>query len=284
MVYFGQDKISELHYSGTEIKEMYLGNTMVFQNKHPLFLTLETDGHGTLSADVLSGFEGDTVALTPTYNTYYRFSGYDCTGGTINGNTFTFGNQDATAQANFKVNAFTASGGFEKGSNQTVTSNGSDGLKTATVGPKYATRSYSTSNVPSSYYATSNRWKPPTGLSAYKITLNTKMSVTSFIDNSNDDKSLHCAANFAGVVGSTKYNTQSNSRTGTWTYGSTGTTATWNYNKTLTSNVLNTNYGISANIQAQGYYYYSQGKKYGAKTTYVANNTNGTWTATGYIP
>lgn len=114
MIYFGQDKISELYYSGKEIKEMYLGNTMMYQNKHPLFLTLETDGHGTLSADILSGFAGDTVTLSPTYNTYYRFSGYDCTGGTIEGNTFTFGEEDATAKANFKTNNFTARGVFNE--------------------------------------------------------------------------------------------------------------------------------------------------------------------------
>lgn len=275
----------KLQYNGMTLAYPGWNGYVGYENAPSFYtLTLQTDGHGTLTAETLTGYAGDTVTLSPTYNTYYRFSGYDCTGGTITGNTFTFGNQDATAQANFTANVFTASGGFEKGSNQTVTSHGSDGMKTAIVGPKYATRSYSTSNVPASYYATSNRWKPPTGLSAYKITLNTKMSVTSFIDNSNDSTALRCEAHFAGVVGSTKYNTQTNTRTGTWKYGSTGTTATWNYNKTLTSNVLNTNYGISADIKAQGYYYYSQGERYGAKTTYVANNTNGTWTATGYIP
>lgn len=112
MIYFGQDKMAEFYYGGTEIKEMYLGNTKVFQNKHPLFLTLETDGHGTLSADVLSGFEGDTVTLSPTYNTYYRFNNYSVTGGTISNNTFTFGSQNATAKANFKANSFTARGTY----------------------------------------------------------------------------------------------------------------------------------------------------------------------------
>ena len=73
-------------------------------------LTLETDGHGTLSAETLTGHAGDTVILSPTYNTYFRFSSYDCTGGTIEGNTFTFGNQNATAKVNFQLNSFTAKG------------------------------------------------------------------------------------------------------------------------------------------------------------------------------
>ena len=240
-------------------------------------LTLQTDGHGTIAATQTTGHAGDTVTLSNTYNTYYRFNNYTQTGGTIAGNTFTFGNQDATAQANFKVNVFTASGGFEKGSNQTVTSN--QDLATAAVGPKYATRSYSTTNVPASYYATSNRWKPPTGLSGYQITLNTKMTVTAKTE-AYSYTGFFVKANFASLVGSTKYNTQSN----TAQAQNTTKTYTWNYNKTLTSNTLNANYGISGNIQAQGYYRYSQGRRYGATATYVAANTNGTWTATGYIP
>ena len=276
MIYFGQDKMSEFYYGGTEIKEMYLGSTKVFQNKHPLFLTLETDGHGTLSADVLSGFEGDTVTLSPTYNTYYRFSGYDCTGGTIEGNTFTFGNENATAFAGFSGNAFTASGGFEKGSNQTVTSEGTQGLKTVIIQPKYAITSYHTSNVPASYYATSNRWKPPTGLSAYKITLNPKMTVTAQLE-STSFTSLSAGADFTTLIGSTKTSTVSNS-----THNALA--VTWNYNKTVTSDMLNVYVGISGNIRAKGYKGTANARLFSAVTTYIANNTTGTWTATGYIP
>lgn len=162
MVYFGQDKISELHYSGTEIKEMYLGNTMVFQNKHPLFLTLETDGHGTLSADVLSGFEGDTVTLTPTYNKYYRFSGYQATGGTINGNTFTFGTEDATAKANFKVNKFTITGNYNYGQ------------VSYTASWDAKVRGITGTDVPTSWGTVGNNFNPGS-CSAYGFTFNTKV-------------------------------------------------------------------------------------------------------------
>ena len=267
--------IYKLQYNGMTLA--YPGwNGYVGYEDVPSFytLTLQTDGHGTLSAETLTGYEGDTVTLSPTYNTYYRFSGYDCTGGTIAGNTFTFGNQDATAQANFKVNVFTASGGFEKGSNQTVSSRGTAGLKTAVIGPKYAITSYHTSNVPASYYATSNRWKPPTGISAYKITMNSKMTVTAAL-GSKSFTSLSAGADFATLIGSTKTATQSNSL-------KQATNATWNYNKSVTSNTLNVNVGISGNIRAKGLQY--DGRNYVASATYVANNTNGTWTATGYIP
>ena len=75
-------------------------------------LTLQNDGHGTIAASKTTGHAGDTVTLSNTYNTYYRFNKYTVTGGTINGSTFTFGSQNATAKANFKVNSFTATGTF----------------------------------------------------------------------------------------------------------------------------------------------------------------------------
>ena len=75
-------------------------------------LTLQNDGHGTIAASKTTGHAGDTVTLSNTYNTYYRFNNYTVTGGTINGSTFTFGSQNATAKANFKVNSFTATGTF----------------------------------------------------------------------------------------------------------------------------------------------------------------------------
>lgn len=76
-------------------------------------LTLQNDGHGTIAATETTGHAGDTVTLSNTYNTYYRFNNYTVTGGTINGSTFTFGTQNATAKANFKVNSFTARGNMK---------------------------------------------------------------------------------------------------------------------------------------------------------------------------
>lgn len=120
-------------------------------------LTLQTDGHGTLTADKVTGYVGQTVTLTPTYNTYYRFKNYQNTGGSINGNTFTFSDADATVKANFSANVFTASGNFTTGRGWSPAASG------------YAITSYRTNNVPASWYATSNRWNP-SNASGYNIT------------------------------------------------------------------------------------------------------------------
>lgn len=269
MVYFGQDKMSEFYYGGTEIKEMYLGSTKVFQNKHPLFLTLETDGHGTLSADVLSGFEGDTVTLSPTYNTYYRFSGYDCTGGTIAGNTFTFGQEDATAKANFKVNAFTATGNWEKGSNVSVSQNASYGT-TANVPAKYALHGAHTGDIPATWYSTSNRWKVTSTVSGYKITLKPIMK----FQINNDTATVYANATACSLIGSTQ------TQTASWSYGN-GSKTTATYSKSFTSNSTGVNYGISGKVYAAGY---MSNLNYYGRCTYLANQTTGTWTATGYAP
>lgn len=268
MVYFGQDKMSEFYYGGTEIKEMYLGSTKVFQNKHPLFLTLETDGHGTLSADVLSGFEGDTVTLSPTYNTYYRFSGYDCTGGTIAGNTFTFGNQNATAKVNFQLNSFTASGGYDKGRDLSIYSPGS--TKYTQTNYLYATASYKTSNVPAAWYSTSNRWKVTSEVSGYMITMNPRMTFYGHTDSQSN--LLVGYATGLALVGNTQTQSQSYST-------NSPSQQTWKYNKTFTSNATGVNYGCSGRIGAKG----TAGYYYGY-ANYKASLTTGTWTATGVLP
>lgn len=237
-------------------------------------LTLQTDGHGTLTATTLSGLPGDTVTLTPTYNTYYRFNNYSVTGGTIAGNTFTFGNEDATAKANFKVNYFTARGNFEKGSNVTCDAgtNYSNATVYSNVAEKYAVYTGHTGAIPASWYATSNRWKP-NGASAYSITLNAKLTFTGKCQGSNAD----AAASMTGVtlVGSTQNQSQSFSTT-------TTAASTKTYNKTVTTTTQNVNYGVSARLG-------SQRKAAGGVvrrgiSTYIATGTTGTWTATGIAP
>ena len=64
-------------------------------------LTLETDGHGTISATKTTGYSGDTAILTNTPATNYIFSGYSVTGADLNDNILSFANQDATAKAWF---------------------------------------------------------------------------------------------------------------------------------------------------------------------------------------
>lgn len=229
-------------------------------------LTLQTDGHGTIAATKTTGYKGDTVTLSNTYNTYYRFNNYTQTGGSLNGSTFTFGSQNATAKANFKVNAFTASGGWEKGSNVTAY------RTNANVGTKYATASYKTSNVPAAWYATSNRWKP-NNASAYKITLHPIMKFSAGNGSTVADTAY---ATGVSLIGSTTTQSQGISLA-LAKAGNAGDTKTAAYNKTFTSTTQNVNYGISGKIS------YPAGNHYGT-AMYVATGTTGTWTATGYAP
>lgn len=233
-------------------------------------LTLQTDGHGTLTAETLTGYPGDTITLTPKYNTYYRFNNYSNTGGSIAGNVFTFGDSDATAQANFKVNAFTASGGFEKGSNVVCTAQraGSPGTtrNRAGVPTKYAIVSYHTSNVPTAWYSDSSRWKVNSTVSAYLITLNPKMNFY-LSTNATAQATAVC------LIGSTQTQSQ----------GFQNNTNA-NYSKSFTNTTTGVNYGISAVLSAASYYggYYGNGPISTAR--YNSTGTTGTWIATGYAP
>lgn len=228
-------------------------------------LTLQNDGHGTIGATKTTGYAGDTVTLSNSYNTYYRFNNYTQTGGSLNGSTFTFGNADATAKANFKVNYFTATGNFEKGSNVSVTGNSESTLKTASIGAKYAVHQAHTGSIPTTWYATSNRWKP-NNVSAYSMKFHTVMTITG--DQTATQYRQLCRATGYGLIGSTQ--------TGKAT--TTFNSKTWKFDKTFTTTTQNVNYGLNGTVGALKY-----GNSIG-HTTYVASNTTGTWTATGIAP
>lgn len=238
-------------------------------------LTLQNDGHGTIAATKTTGHAGDTVTLSNTYNTYYRFNNYTVTGGTINGSTFTFGDEDATAKANFKVNSFTASGGWEKGSNVTVTSQRT--AASTNVPAKYATTSYHTSNVPDEWYNTSNRWKVTSTVSAYQITLAPTMTFR-YYRQDGYKQNTNAAATAISLIGSTTTQSQNFSRS-----YSGSNPGTFVYSKSFTSNTTGVNYGISAKLFASGWYGGST-QKATQENVYSAAKTTGTWVATGIIP
>ena len=83
------------------LKKHYNGHYLYRVIPDPLYLTLQTDGNGIISADALSGFSGDTITLSNTAHDGYLFSGYSVTGASLNGSTVTLNNQDATAKAWF---------------------------------------------------------------------------------------------------------------------------------------------------------------------------------------
>ena len=83
------------------LKKHYNGHCLYRVIPDPLYLTLQTDGHGIISADALSGYSGDTITLSNTAHDGYGFSGYSVTGASLNGSTVSLINQDATAKAWF---------------------------------------------------------------------------------------------------------------------------------------------------------------------------------------
>ena len=235
-------------------------------------LTLYHSEGGTLTANTLTGYPGDTISLSTAYDTYWRFSGYQLTGdGSLVGNDYTFGSEDASICACYKVNAFTATGGFEKGSNVNCTAAGSTS-NAVNVAEKYAVRNASTGDIPASWYSTSNRWNP-SNASSYKITLNTKMYFTTTANKTSDKNRNGCTV--VSLVGSIENQKQTFA-------GKPG--VTYSYNKSFTSEIQNY-YGISARMTATGWVGGFAGNTPRTSTiTYIATGTNGTWTATGIAP
>ena len=213
---------------------------------------------------------GQGITLTTSYDTYYRTNGYDITGGYIE-NGMLYATAACTARLKSKLNAFTATGGFEKGSNVACTAAG-NASNAVNVAEKYAIRNASTGEIPASWYSNSNRWNP-SNASAYKITLNTKMYFTTTANAGSNSNRNGCTV--VSLVGSTQTQNQTFA-------GKPG--VTYSYNKSFTSNVQNY-YGISARMTATGWKGgYGGAQPRTSTITYIATGTNGTWTATGYAP
>lgn len=265
--------IDEYYVNGSAIS----GNTFLMPNEDvdvsAMFkeaggytITLLTDGNGTISADKILCPIGETVNLSTTYNDYYRFNNYSVSGGTVNGNVLT-PTENCTVKANFKLNSFVASGNFEKGSNADY-----DGQTGPINIRKYCVRTYSTSNVPSSWYSSSSRWNPvASDLSGYSITVNGKMGFR------NSQSVLKWAPTLKNdiIVGSTHYDYASIHNSNSQ---ATVGRANWYYNKTRTTNVI----GL-ASVSAQIVHGEKNGGGRYSMLQYVASATNGTWKATGVI-
>ena len=129
-------------------------------------LTLQNDGHGTLTANKVTGYPGDTVTLSTAYSSYYRFNNYGVTGGTVNGNTFTFGNSNATVKANYKANNFTATGTQTKNGVILVDGGWWTGNADAAMIYKNVTGS-----IPSDWIGSDGRWAPTNTVHNYSVTV-----------------------------------------------------------------------------------------------------------------
>jgi hypothetical protein len=233
-------------------------------------ITYLSDEHVQCTGDTTIYIPGGTgITLQTGYDTYYRISGYEVENGTVE-NGILIPTGPCTIKAVEKINYFTATGGWEKGSNvqASITNYNSN---TKTVATKYATHGAHTGDIPASWYSTSNRWKP-NNVSSYSITLHPIMvfQYNSTITSNANNK--QCTA--ISLIGSTTTQSQSFSKN-----GKTLGIGSFTYNKTFTSTTQNVNYGISAKL------YVSNGYNGNPVTvTYSAAKTTGTWTATGIAP
>lgn len=253
----------------TGFKFMFTGSDVTAQGEYTdqgFPITYENDGHGTLTGDPVYIPGSTGVTLQTAYDTYYRFSGYEVTGGTITDNVLV-ATGPCTARAVYKVNAFTATGNFDKGSNTEAYANGNT-TKTTNVSEKYALHQAHTGDVPTAWYSTSNRWNP-SNASSYSITLNTRMKFSGY--NTYDNMTVH-QATAVSLIGDTQTQSQAfNMKSNTMS----------SYSKTVTTTTQST-YGVSAKLYATGYRVNSVDRY--SRVVYLASGTTGTWTATGIAP
>lgn len=86
----------EKHY----IKNRYNSHALV-RNIPVYEVTLQSNGHGTFTADKTTGYMNDVISMTATPAADYSFDGYAITGATLTGNQFAINGSDVTAQAIF---------------------------------------------------------------------------------------------------------------------------------------------------------------------------------------
>lgn len=214
-------------------------------------LTLQTDGHGTLTANKVTGYAGDTVTLTPTYNTYYRFNNYSNTGGSINGNTFTFGNGNATAKANFKSNNFTATGSY----------NNTDAFAYRDAGwwtgecDSYCKIGGITGSTPAAWGSVGSTWTPNSLVHNYSITVNA--AATSYIQTTTRRNLNVQICSGRSVLAMNGTASQNSTITVSTSYTTTGTaelyvTSLWANTISQTANLGNTGHTAGCSFTATG--------------------------------
>ena len=258
--------IYKLQYAGRTLAYPGWNGYVCYEKPSGYPITYLSDEHVSVTGEQLYIPGQPGITLDSGYDTYYRISGYDIENGSINEEGLLIPTGPCTIRAVEKINYFTATGNFEKGSDVATRPN-STGATAVNVSEKYALHVEHTGDIPSSWYAASNRWNP-SNASSYSITLNSKMTFTLF------EGARGTASTAIGVslIGSTQSNSQ--------TFGSTwNSTTNVYYNKTITT-TTQTTYGVSARLLGKG----ATNPSYHSYAKYVANGTTGTWTATGIAP
>lgn len=128
---WGDIPATGIMYNGVPATAMYNGQ-VVWPTASPVrTLTLQSDANGTVSADMLTGYDGDVVTLSTNASAHYHFNEYAITGAELTANQFTFNGEDVTVSAGFNIDTYD----FLVGANGTASS-------TTTVTYNGATTSY----------------------------------------------------------------------------------------------------------------------------------------------
>ena len=75
-------------------------------NRNVHSVTVQNDGHGTVTASPSTGYSGTQVTLNTTPASNYELSGFTITGATLTGNKFNIGTANVTAKAWFKQDGY----------------------------------------------------------------------------------------------------------------------------------------------------------------------------------
>ena len=158
--------------TATGNKFMFIGENVTeglyTDEGYPITYIVETGGSLTGDQIYIPGSTG--ITLQTAYDTYYRFSGYEVTGGTITDGVLV-ADGPCTAKAVYRVNYFTATGNFNFATGAAWAgaaswSRNCDGIIRARTG-----------SLPTEWGSNGSNFVP-TGASAYKINWNTTLTFT----------------------------------------------------------------------------------------------------------
>lgn len=129
-------------------------------------ITLQTDGHGKISANKSYGFVGDIITLSNTASANYEFTGYSITGATLTGSQFTIGTGNVTAKAGYNINIDSITIGTQTWMSKNLAfDDGSYGIYTADInisGSAFGTQYYYTKAAANRVANLIDGWHLPT--------------------------------------------------------------------------------------------------------------------------
>lgn len=236
-------------------------------------VTLQTTSGGTINANKLTGYDGDTITLTTaTTAQHCHFGSYSITGATLTGNSFKLNGSNVTAKANYipemYLQTVTASGYLKQNetTDYTVRFPGNGTTWGATKGYVYGVITNSSNNFPSYLKRTQNI----SGTNYTIVTTSTNSNIKAY--------SVNGTASMNFIIPDPSDNT---ARKTSAHIGSKNMSTTNTANVTLTAYFTwGTNYNTDDFI---GYYGCYNRDKDGYMRQITASLNNSTWSLSGAI-